>query len=670
MPQNAIRYSAHLLTSLQRANMLAIKMGHGMITCEHLLLALLDDHDTSFLLQAYEVDRKAVAQKLRDYLLDHGDPLKAQQTPQPSPQLYGVLQQAAESVRRTGLSEVESNIVLALLVENEDSVSAKVLKPYGLDFAAVIQYLRLRSDAAPETVPADHENREPTAAKAPSTLTEKPIGQPAAPTAKKSQETSQVSQAKSTPTEQGEPAVATSRPAPTKTATSSTAPKSNHNAKPKPKSKLKERLGKKHRAAKTSGIDRPAPATTIPPEPTITRPLVQDPRTRVKTLPPKSGSPNTAVTATAPDSPSTPRQPPKPPVPPSAAKQRMSQPAGQQPSSSPATPASQSRANKPTATSQTVSAKAQKSPSAPQANTTTLTAGHPAAAAPPSPPASDQPLQPPQSQPTGPITPPTMAHGTATPPPVNAVNSMPSQSASEGRRGAAAPAAPVTPASPPPHPVAPQAGPQPASAPAAPPSQQPPLPIDETESGDTLSPTGSVLEMGRLVQNIPHGLRVGDVVPVEVRIVRPPQQTLDHQAMRLSHHLLAEAITVQLRAPGRGVEIEQTSADTHWIDAHQAFIGHSDLASWQWQLRACRPGRHRVKLIVTAKTINKEGQIREARLPDTIVEIRVARNWPQTIAHVMAWLGVAALGALLGWGLPKLFNSAPLQTVLYGTGLS
>ena len=75
-----------------------------------------------------------------------------------------------------------------------------------------------------------------------------------------------------------------------------------------------------------------------------------------------------------------------------------------------------------------------------------------------------------------------------------------------------------------------------------------------------------------------------------------------------------------------------------------------------------------MQLTVTAKTLNQDGRIQETHLPDTIVVVKVRRNWGSLFKGIAKWTGILAAGALAGWSLPLIVSNEHIQNVLRSLG--
>ncbi len=170
---------------------------------------------------------------------------------------------------------------------------------------------------------------------------------------------------------------------------------------------------------------------------------------------------------------------------------------------------------------------------------------------------------------------------------------------------------------------------------------------------ENLSATGSVLEKGRLVENVPRRMRVNRASKAEVRITRAQMKeiTSEFDDLSSSHvHELAvtEAMTVQLRAPGSGFHIENLSPQTQWIDRNQRHIDDADFGVWRWNVTPTKAGKSRLQLVISARTVDDEGTIHIADMPDKIIELSVSRDHGQMIRQAGIIAAVALAGVLAG----------------------
>ena len=137
---------------------------------------------------------------------------------------------------------------------------------------------------------------------------------------------------------------------------------------------------------------------------------------------------------------------------------------------------------------------------------------------------------------------------------------------------------------------------------------------------------------GRLIHNVPRKMRVGALETVEVRVARRQG---------------ADAMTARLRAPEGRFLIFPLSPETCWTD--EAEGEGNDYATWRWNVMPQRRGRAR--LLISAQTLDTNGVVAEATLPDQVIKVYVRVNYGRAVRKVAGWtLLMVAGGALGAWG--------------------
>jgi hypothetical protein len=176
---------------------------------------------------------------------------------------------------------------------------------------------------------------------------------------------------------------------------------------------------------------------------------------------------------------------------------------------------------------------------------------------------------------------------------------------------------------------------------------------------ESLSATGSVLEKGRLVESIPRAMSACKASKAEVRITRAQMNEISNEFDNLSsshvHELaVTEAMTVQLRAPGGSFHIENLSPQTQWIDRNQRHVDDADFGVWRWNVTPTKSGKARLQLVISARTVDDDGTIHIADIPDKIINIAVRRDH----GRLMKKAGIISLVALTGLVLGKFGETA------------
>lgn len=160
------------------------------------------------------------------------------------------------------------------------------------------------------------------------------------------------------------------------------------------------------------------------------------------------------------------------------------------------------------------------------------------------------------------------------------------------------------------------------------------------------------IEAGQLVENIPRRMRVGSTINVEVRIARDGAQGVSAgfqgQAPPVRHDLfITKAMSVRLRAPDGGFNIEAASPETQWTEAALTPLS-SDFASWRFLVTPERRGDANLQLIVAARVVGRDGIVAETALPDRVITVRVRTNYLRTGLRLTGWLSALALGGVVG----------------------
>jgi neural Wiskott-Aldrich syndrome protein len=173
-------------------------------------------------------------------------------------------------------------------------------------------------------------------------------------------------------------------------------------------------------------------------------------------------------------------------------------------------------------------------------------------------------------------------------------------------------------------------------------------------------------ERGPLVENIPRHMRVGVAVGGEVRIARDKLEGLlvalngSGQPYRAGSPL-ARALSVRLRAPNGGFMIEAVSPETQWVEGATSLI-HDDDAVWRWSVVPQRPGRSRLLLMVSARSVGPDGVVSESAPPDRAIDVKVRANYARALVRVVGWTMVLLAGGLIGRFSEPLWPSVAAAT--------
>jgi hypothetical protein len=157
---------------------------------------------------------------------------------------------------------------------------------------------------------------------------------------------------------------------------------------------------------------------------------------------------------------------------------------------------------------------------------------------------------------------------------------------------------------------------------------------------------------GPLIEAIPRRMRVGAATTAQVRIGRDKVDALmqllaGHRAQLHPETIAARVLSVRLRAPDGGFAIEAATPETQWIGAG-AGQAQDEPVTWHWDITPLRRGRERLQLLVSARTVGRDGTSAETAPPDRTIEVAVGGG---TVRRVVRWVFVLALfGAGIGLG--------------------
>ena len=591
--ETSIETSPQLIESLHMAREIALKSNAAEVLPIHLSLAMLDDDESSFLLEAYGVKFDKVRVQLNRLARTHAQPKTSDSHAVFSQAIETLMRHAREQAQKNALGEVDGNLILAIFLSQTEGFLAKLLKPYDLDTSGVLQYLELREGKTVDLDPL------PTSTKP---------GPRAAPKA--------------------------AGPGP------NTQPPSNPDPLP------------------TSQAGLGNPAFVNPPPPSA----LQQADPRAAQTRPVSPTENLQFPPSARPNPTEQQAPPPMPLPVTRPVENQNDVPNRPPNQA-ANIAQFSGFSLP----QAAPVSPAPAPNAPMART---------------PPAQDaSPIAPPEQ-----IIPPTTAPSAPEAAP-SRFRSMVSGFGKAFKGKGDKPASPANEA-----PAQPLATP-PQQAPAKKPVTHSvdnlvnqPVPAPQHNEGDgpsfaqiaqhnrpakrrraipaslgareSLSATGSCLEKGRLVENIPRRMKVNKPSKAEVRITRAQMEEITSEFDDLSdshiHELaVTEAMTVQLRAPGGGFHIENLSPQTQWIDRNQRHVHDADFGVWRWNVTPTKSGKARLQLVISARTVDDEGTIHIADIPDKIIELGVNRDHAQILKRA----GILAIVALTGLSLGRFGES-------------
>lgn len=202
-----------------------------------------------------------------------------------------------------------------------------------------------------------------------------------------------------------------------------------------------------------------------------------------------------------------------------------------------------------------------------------------------------------------------------------------------------------------PDPAEPASPPRPAAANGA--LADTPAPAARPPGQKTPRPGQRTGGQGPLVESIPRRMRVGVAASAQVRISRDKIDGLIHLLLngrgmtQRPEALLTRALSVRLRAPNGGFWIEPTSPETQWV-ATAPGLQQDEFMSWRWNVTPQWRGRGRLLLVVTARTVGRDGVAAETAPPDRVIEVRVRGNRLRSVGRWGGLLAAVLLGAALG----------------------
>jgi hypothetical protein len=147
------------------------------------------------------------------------------------------------------------------------------------------------------------------------------------------------------------------------------------------------------------------------------------------------------------------------------------------------------------------------------------------------------------------------------------------------------------------------------------------------------------------MEAIPRRMRVGAATVAQVRINRDKVEGLmqllaaGRAPLPPADAVLARVLSVRLMAPDGGFAIEADTPETQWIEANPGAAAE-DHVGWRWSVTPLAGGRHRLQLVVAARTVSRDGIGPEASPPDRIIEITARRN---PLGRLVRWVALMLL---------------------------
>ncbi len=158
--------------------------------------------------------------------------------------------------------------------------------------------------------------------------------------------------------------------------------------------------------------------------------------------------------------------------------------------------------------------------------------------------------------------------------------------------------------------------------------------------------------LGRLIENIPRRMRAAVPERIEVRISREDSVTLgrgmEGRAEPVRHDIMiTQAMSVMLRSPDGGFNIEPLSPETQWIFERPEAADGETYGRWRWVVTPSETGQRRLQVIIAARSIDKNGLVGDTALPDQVITVRVRMNVLRSLGRGIQWLAAMILGGVL-----------------------
>jgi len=178
-------------------------------------------------------------------------------------------------------------------------------------------------------------------------------------------------------------------------------------------------------------------------------------------------------------------------------------------------------------------------------------------------------------------------------------------------------------------------------------------PRPETKKEIKKERTSAIAKLGQLVENIPRIMRVGIPIEVEARIAQNLEDNikLDMPGEVMTHEIMTTpAMTVMLRAPDGGFQIEPITLETQWVSNKQAqdlgLIDQPNFGQWLWRVTPSSRGRRRLKFSVAAHPIDQQVPSANIPIPQQDIEIKVRVNYRSAVQKVLLWTALAVAGGI------------------------
>jgi neural Wiskott-Aldrich syndrome protein len=169
-------------------------------------------------------------------------------------------------------------------------------------------------------------------------------------------------------------------------------------------------------------------------------------------------------------------------------------------------------------------------------------------------------------------------------------------------------------------------------------------------------------DRGPLVETIPRRMRAHKPATAEVRIARDKIDALLRALNKTGNGQRADtfmvrALSMRLRAPSGGFWIEPTSPETQWLDGANSLV-HDEYVLWRWTVTPQRPGRGKLLLALSARTVGLDGLMAQSAPPDRVIEVKVKGRPLRSALRWLGWIAALATAAALGRVGDELWSAA------------
>lgn len=157
---------------------------------------------------------------------------------------------------------------------------------------------------------------------------------------------------------------------------------------------------------------------------------------------------------------------------------------------------------------------------------------------------------------------------------------------------------------------------------------------------------------GPLSEAIPRRMRTGVPVTAQVRIAREKIDGLILLLLEqrgIAHRpegFMMRSLSVRLRAPDGGFFIEPETPETQWVAPSGQ--QQDEFAGWQWTVTPQWRGKGRLQLLVTARTVGRDGVVAELGPPERAIDVVVKGRPLYALGRLVRFLLAVGFGAVIG----------------------